>query len=144
MQVVDVGPGVGTSRLEALDVLPHVPQPDRINRRHANRHGQLGVGLAERRLQLDVLLHQPLAALVVGLSQGRQLERPLGAVDELPPEPRFQLADHPAHRRLRPPVRLRRLREAAEIDQVTEQFQRFQLHVGKWYYPVSKYQEESE
>ena len=43
------------------------------------------VAAAERRFQLQVLLDQALAALVVSLAQRRQLQRPRRAVDQRPP-----------------------------------------------------------
>src|SRR5262249_40923109 len=68
------------------------------------------------------------AALVIGLTQHGGLQRALGAVDELAAEALLELVDEPANGRLRKLVRLRRLGEAAQFDQIAEHLDRLQLH----------------
>src|SRR5438128_2592934 len=91
------------------------------------------MGTPERSLQLDVLIEESLAALVVGLSQGGQLQRPFRAVDQLSSEARFEFLDHPGHSGLRKAVGLCRPGEVAEVDQVAEHFERFEGHGPRFY-----------
>ncbi len=130
VEEVELHLGVRVLRLEAANVVADVAEADRVDGRHAHGDGQpvAPPRLPDGRFQLQVLLQQLLAALVVKLAQGRQRQRPPRAVDELRSQPVLQLVDDTADRRLGAVIRLGRFREAAQADQITEDFESFQLH----------------
>ena len=121
-------PGLGVHSLKTLNVLPHVPQPDRVDGGNPDVSNADAFFAANRFLQLPIFGQDPPAALIESFPCLRELQRPRKANKKLHPEPLFQLRHDLAHRRLGTAVGRCRLREAAVAGHDTEHFQRFDLH----------------
>ena len=126
VEVLDVDAGGEVFALEALDVLAHVAEADRVDGRDLD--GGAGRGAALRMVDSSSRYCSTncLQPFVVGLSEGRQLQRPLEPVDQLDPESLFELADDQTGRRLGEAVGRRRPRDGAAAGHVAEDLQRFQ------------------
>ena len=95
-------------------------QADRVDRDHSNAPRHFLVQRAHLILQGVIALHQLAAALVIGLSLGREHERPLGAINQLHSQAALQLIDDLAGTRLRDPVLVGGPREASPADDIAE------------------------
>ncbi len=66
-------PGGRIQVRKAVNVTTHIAEADGVDGGHVNRGAVAALGAADRRLQIGVVIDQPLAALVVDLPKSRQL-----------------------------------------------------------------------
>ena len=120
MEIFHMDPGLGVHSLKTLNVLPHVPQPDRVDGGNPDVSNADAFFAANRFLQLPIFGQDPPAALIESFPCLRELQRPRKANKKLHSEPLFQLRHDLAHRRLRQVVVFRCLREIQLSSGVTE------------------------
>ena len=65
VQVLDVDLRAVVFRLEALDILAHVAEADRVDRGHLEAGFELAPRFPDRCLQLQILLDEALAAFII-------------------------------------------------------------------------------
>jgi hypothetical protein len=128
VQVLDFDPGVRIVRHEPLDVLAHVPEPHRVDRRDPDGPGHPLSQVAHRGFDRLVLVDELPASVVIRLSLAGKGERPTRAVHEKDAEAFFELVHDLADGGLRDPVRLGGRGEAPLPGDVAEHLDRLELH----------------
>ncbi len=130
VEVLDLDLHAGLLGHEALDVLAHVAQAHRVDGGHADGDFEMpAVAVADARLDLEVLVDQLLATVVVGFAAVGQLKGTARTIHELDPEALLQLVDDLAHGRLGNLVGVRRPGEALVPRDIAEHLQRLELHI---------------
>ena len=98
MEIFHMDPGLGMHGLKTLNMLAHVPQPDRVDGGNPDTSNADAFFAANRFLQLLIFGQHPLAALIEDLARLRELQRPRKANKQFDAEPIFQLRHDLAHR----------------------------------------------
>ena len=130
--VFEVYLGLRVARHKLADGRRQLVQSDAVDGRHAHRPAHRPRQLAHVLFELRVGAQDLSASLEEGIARGREVQvaPPTDALKEAALEPLFERAHLLADRRLCDEVAFRRLREALRLDQIAEDFKRFDLHSG--------------